>query len=360
MRNKCTSLLLEKAGKVEGVNIPPSRLRSARLGSATLLEAPSLRELVDHLPLETSARVRQDVEFLGKRYQHDPVALRALKRFIVDSSELNHFALLTDTHLRSLLLQSVPVPATQSKMPKELRIAVLEAQTLTQGKLTSSGHPVRAVQAALNSHPNVLVAPEWFLNKQGSFLTCQEKQALEEQLLQVSSSSEAMVVPGTLPWVDTRGHYHNTALALSKGRILSRYDKQNDGGDEALGQQQGFPWVAGKTPPPVFLWRGLRVGLEICRDHGDGLLRWNLEKHAKPPLDLHLVVAAGVPLMQAHVGLHGVAIVAQVPDIDPIARKSEVVCRLADGSYQPFDLSQVPRSKVEAGIHLRVLEVQTR
>lgn len=308
---------------------------------------------MDSLPPVATRAVREAVHFLAQRYQHDDKALRDLDIFLRWSTQMNDFERTDDTLMLSRLVRSLPVPAVTSRMPSSLNIAILEAKTFSNGKVTSEWNPLTAVKRALATNAEVILAPEWFSCQEGRLLSFEEKELFESELLKASEGKRALIVPGSMPWIDQQGRYHNTALAISNGRLLASYDKQNDGEDRELGKAYGADWLPGKTPPPVFQWKGLRVGLEICRDHGDSLLRWSLERKNETPVDLQLIVSAGVPLQQAHVGLGGVAIVAQVPEIDPSARMSEVVTRSADGSIESVSLSSSHATRVETGVAMR-------
>ncbi|HEY1099070.1 MAG TPA: hypothetical protein VGF99_09075, partial [Myxococcota bacterium] len=172
------------------------------------------------------------------------------------------------------------------------------------------------VEKAWAGGADVVLAPEWlFVPAHGPSLSAADKDVLLDRLAALTRGSERLLVPGTIPWHDdddvVGGGYHNTAFALCDGRVVFAVDKRGDGDDVDIAKGMGRRHVAdggGST----FEWRGVTVGLEVCRDHGDARLRHELLAAGKRDVvDLQLVVSSGVWLKHAAIGIGGMVLVAQ-------------------------------------------------
>jgi predicted amidohydrolase len=153
----------------------------------------------------------------------------------------------------------------------------------------------------------VVVAPEWFFLPKDRLHTQAEVRALREALLTATAGRDVLLVAGTVGYKDARGRYHNTALVIANGALLVGYDKCADGGDADLARRHRARFARG-SETPIVRWRGLDVGIEICRDHGDGLLRFRLLTAPRARVDLHVVVSAGVGPRHVAAGLGGVLV----------------------------------------------------
>jgi hypothetical protein len=96
---------------------------------------------------------------------------------------------------------------------------------------------------------------------------------------------------------------YNTSPVVYNGKVFL-YNKHVDTGgdiDPARHNQRMKMQEIGRLPfdrlstVGYFDVGGLRIGLEICGDHGDGVLRKALEtyKHAPLTVDFHVLIAAG-------------------------------------------------------------------
>ncbi len=179
--------------------------------------------------------------------------------------------------------------------PTPLRVGMLAYSRLADPEQRLARSPMESIRRALKARPDldILVAPEWFLGGPARFAKAGAVERFQRALEAETAGRSTLVVPGSVAWVDGKGSYRNTALAVSDGQTLLRYDKRSDGFDDDLAQAQGYRYAPG-TEPGLFEWNGRRAGLEICLDHTDRRLAGDLAAAGAEPLDLQLVVSAGV------------------------------------------------------------------
>jgi len=197
---------------------------------------------------------------------------------------------------------ALPAVAARSGVPGPDAVVVVDAVTNGTDAVKDA---FARLEAARHAGGDVVMAPEWFfVPDSGVAMTRPARDALMQRLAALTAGSDRLLVPGTLPWQDDDGGYHNTAMAFSNGRLLHSVDKRGDGDDVDIATGAGLRFVS--TPGhSTFRWRGLSVGLEVCRDHGDARLRYELAEGGKHVVDLHLIVSSGVWLKHAAVGVGG-------------------------------------------------------
>jgi hypothetical protein len=214
---------------------------------------------------------------------------------------------------------AVPAVAARAGVPGPDDVAVVDAVTNGTDAVKDAFSRLEAVWQA---GADVVMAPEWFfVPDDGVAMSRGARDALMQRLAALTAGSDRLLVPGTLPWRDDDGGYHNTAMAFSNGRLLHSVDKRGDGDDVDIATGAGLRFVS--TPGhSTFRWRDLRVGLEVCRDHGDARLRHELAERGLDVVDLHLVVSSGVWLKHPAVGVGGTVAVAQGDGINGSERAS--------------------------------------
>jgi hypothetical protein len=128
---------------------------------------------------------------------------------------------------------------------------------------------------------------------------------------------------------DRAGRYRNVALAMCEGRILCHYAKRINGGDRAVADRHGAAWEPGVTEG-TFIWRGLRVGLEVCADHSVAQLRWT-QARGREPLHLQLITSCGMDVHDYAVAVgNGGAVIC----VDGAARNRTSAGRVRDGQFE--------------------------
>ncbi len=206
-------------------------------------------------------------------------------------------------------IEAVPLSKIAAKAPSTpLAFTAIDART--DGK-TAVDNALPRLQHAWSAGGDVVVAPEWFfVPAHGVAMSAVDKDALVDHLAAMTAGSDRLLVPGTVPWADDDGGYHNTAFAFSDGKLLHSVDKRGDGDDVDIATGAGLTHVS-DDGGSTFSWRGVTVGLEVCRDHGDARLRWELLGTSRDVVDLQVVVSSGVWLKHAAVGVGGEIVVAQ-------------------------------------------------
>jgi hypothetical protein len=201
----------------------------------------------------------------------------------------------------------VPLSPRASSSPSSVAFVT----ATTDGQHTVAG-AFDKVAAAYANGADVTLAPEWmFVPTRGVSMSRAAYDTLVAKLCALTEGDDRLLVPGTLPWHDDNGGYHNTAVAISNGKVIATLDKMGDGDDVEIAQSAGKTYAPGEGGCAVFRWRNMRVGLEICRDHGDARLRRHLLGNADERVDVQLVVSSGVWFQHAAVGNGGCVLVAQ-------------------------------------------------
>jgi hypothetical protein len=282
---------------------------------ATAAPEPAAPSTVPHVPralasrmAELSSDARADFAKLWFVCGADRALKKAVSAVLMD--DMNWTMTMTTADERRLLakaMDAVPVPSTPSKRADRCRTVSI-VREVTDGK-RAVPNALETLRRAWANGDDVTMGPEWLLVPHGKLAWSEaEKDALVQRIAALTDGSDRLLTPGTIPWHDDEGRYHNTAYAISDGRVLLALDKRGDGDDVDIAQSAGLTF-ASDASASTFAWRGLRVGLEICRDHGDARMRFELL--GQKPLDLHLVVSSGVWLKHANVGVGGACVVAQ-------------------------------------------------
>lgn len=227
-------------------------------------------------------------------------------------------------------MAAVPLSSSLATPATPPIAAITQVAALTDGSTAVKG-AFSQIEQAWRAGGDVVIAPEWlFVPEKGVALSSADKDALVKRLAALTVGSNRLLVPGTIPWADDAGGYHNTVFAFSDGAVVKEIDKRGDGDDVAIAARAGLTHTA-RPETSTFAWRGIVVGLEICRDHGDARLRFELLGGRRDVVDLHLVVSSGVWLKNAAVGIGGHAVVAQGDGVNA----NEHVVRSASGFVAP-------------------------
>lgn len=155
-----------------------------------------------------------------------------------------------------------------------------------------SSNPLEQIIAAANAHnPDILVAPEFMFYDRKIILTEDEKKYIEASIAQEVNRKDMLVIPGSIMWHNPKegGLVKNTSPVITDGKIIAEHMKANNGGCEGIAKEHGLRYAMGPKEGTIFLWKGLDMGLEICSDHKEGMLK-NLGKQ----VDIHIVPASGM------------------------------------------------------------------
>lgn len=134
---------------------------------------------------------------------------------------------------------------------------------------------------------DIYVAPEYLFTSEQP-ITAEKKDELLKPFLEASTNNK-LIIPGTIAWTPNNKEWYNTLYAFSNGEIVHEYHKETTNEEQAL-----YPSMSYQTPEnqsSIFNWNNLRIGTEICRDHGMGRLKKHLQKKSQQPVDLQLVLA---------------------------------------------------------------------
>lgn len=190
--------------------------------------------------------------------------------------------------------------------------------------------PIERIEETINQYnPDLIVAPEYFMNNERRIYTREEKEGLVKRIADVSGGR--LIVPGTILWQED-GLMRNTAVAVSEGKVLAEHDKSTNGGDTLIAQIYGLSVLYGKCNACMFQWRDLDVGLEICVEHGLELLK---EKGKK--VDLQIVPAHGGVLRKESICLknkrYAIACDGRRPHTSEIRQRSGLIVP----DYEPLE-----------------------
>lgn len=182
-------------------------------------------------------------------------------------------------------------------------------------------NPAERISEAIDLYtPDLIVAPEYFLNNEKRIYTRQEKEGLVQRIADISG--DRLIVPGTILWQED-GLMRNTAVAVSEGKVLAEHDKSIDGKDGIIAESYKLSPFYGKWETCMFKWNGLKVSLEICAEHMEGLQR----KEGKKP-NIQIVPAYGADMDSStmHVKNKGYAILCdgQRPRMSEVRRRNSL------------------------------------
>jgi predicted amidohydrolase len=124
------------------------------------------------------------------------------------------------------------------------------------------------------------------------------------------SKDGTLIIPGTFV-SQNNGEMRNTCYGFCDGKILFEYDKINFSFQEKeFAKKYGLKPVSGDSPA-TFSWKGLEIGVEICKDV-------SLLKKETNNLDLLFLIACGAPTLLCSIdavkqGGYGVLVDGSVP-----------------------------------------------
>lgn len=181
---------------------------------------------------------------------------------------------------------------------------------------------------------DVLVGPEYsfFLEKPA---TKDEFEKALKELAEKSRGKKTLLLPGTFLWQDERNNMYNTLPVVQDGKLVFSYDKKHDGGDGGIAKKFNMRYATGNGKG-VFEWQGMRIGVEICADHGD------LREGGEKQLDLQILVSAGMSLFDYSIVLkdYGYALRCDgsSPSVEVRQKKADKIEKLEPSKVQDHTL----------------------
>ncbi len=284
----------------------------------------------------------------------DATTLRRVVARVTDGALPMRMEIQDERRLFAQLLELVPLPRTAARIEPFTALAVFAPTT---GSINSFNVDA-LVTAAWHTAADLVVLPEWAGVASALPLSVADVDSYLARLCALTAGSDRLLVPGTVLWTDGTRLF-NTAFAFCAGRCVATVHKRGDGGDVDLAHRFGlqFPLVAqqrGRAPfpesGPTLSWRGMRVSLEICRDHGDGRLRADLLHDKRGVVDVQVIVSSGVWVKHPAVGLGGAVVLAQGDD----SASSPECCRRdtdRNGTLAPVTTTRVPLGASTWGLH---------
>jgi hypothetical protein len=179
------------------------------------------------------------------------------------------------------------------------------------------------IEAAKNY--DIVVAPEYsfFSHEKGP----STRKSINDYLEKLKEASETtLLVPGTFIWYEGEKMF-NTCYVLFDGEVIHQQDKIRNGGEisiagEASKKMDGDLCYQSGEELKTFLWRELKVGVEICADYG------GFSRAGETNLDLIFLVSAGefdLPASMKSVKEEGYGVVADgFSQVYNVASKREV------------------------------------
>lgn len=151
-----------------------------------------------------------------------------------------------------------------------------------------------AIEQSLQYGLDILVGPEYAFAPNVP-LSSNEKNTLYDYFESMTSKYETLVLPGSCVW-ESQGNYTNSMPVFVQGQCIYDYDKWFNEGENSIAKHFGLKINQGNTPG-VLSYKGLIVGLEICADHGKGIL----EENNISDLDLHIISSCGMDIKSSKV-----------------------------------------------------------
>lgn len=149
----------------------------------------------------------------------------------------------------------------------------------------------RIIKTANTYNPDILVAPEFMFYDGKRILTEDEKKYIEARIAQEINRKDMLVIPGSIMWHNPNegGLVKNTSPVITDGKVIAEHMKATDGGCESIARKHELSYAKGPEKGTIFPWKELDIGLEICVDHGHGML-----KKGGKQVDIHIVPASGM------------------------------------------------------------------
>lgn len=140
---------------------------------------------------------------------------------------------------------------------------------------------------------DIIIGPEWGLMENNDLwneypLESSNFGKLIECIREISSDSDALIIPGTAV-ISTRAKMmYNILPVFYRGKIVFSTIKRNDGGTSFFGNDEykliGEDYLIEDT----FMWKNLKIGIEICADSG------TLYREGKRDLDIQILSSSGI------------------------------------------------------------------
>ncbi len=177
---------------------------------------------------------------------------------------------------------------------ERLKIAMIAVETfMPPMNYGFAGNPLELIAEAVSHNPDVILAPEFFLYSGGRPAAEEKKHEIIQRIADIAGDGKRLIIPGTLIW-QRQGKARNTALIIAGDEIME-YHKTTDGGTGYIASARKMKPVYGNEKGKIFNWGGLDVGLELCSDHWNDLL-----KSRRRSLDIQAVIGCGMDFQDTH------------------------------------------------------------
>ena len=161
---------------------------------------------------------------------------------------------------------------------------------------------------------DIYAGPEYLFAPQKPY-TEQQKNQILQRFKDISEGK--LIMPGTIAWTPDNQHWMNTLYAIADGEIIHQYSKETDSTDSHFYKDFKYGTVKEqKNTKNVFDWRDLKIGTEICRDHGHGRLKKYMEKNAINSVDMQVILANNGTLSKKQFGIRDSGLVMLVDGTD--------------------------------------------
>lgn len=133
-------------------------------------------------------------------------------------------------------------------------------------------------------------------------------------LMQMTLDSRVLVFAGSIEYLtEKQDYYKNTAYVISNNSIRF-YSKKESSGD-IIHKGKAIP-LAKFQGSGIFEFNGVRIGLEICKDHDVGTLKQEVGEGC---VDVHVLISNGQNIRSHHIAA------------DPRKNGTFVICELEPG-----------------------------
>lgn len=172
-------------------------------------------------------------------------------------------------------------------MAESIKVGMISEHTSSMGT-KSSGRLEKIITSVNRQGLDILVAPEWYFYN-GKPLRKKQKEDIVEEI-KAGCDRKALILPGTFIWTEDDELY-NTLPIIANGKYYRDYHKSSDGGTTSISRKHKKFYFFGDSRGVVFEeWRSLKIGLEICADHGGLALNKNTGLH------MQILIACGITL----------------------------------------------------------------
>lgn len=165
-----------------------------------------------------------------------------------------------------------------------------------------------------------------------------EKLKVSHSFLQGLLDERVLVIAGSIRYLTSTNNQYKISAYYISAKLIQAYDKQIPSGQLII-SDKNIPLTC-KKRTGIYEFNGIRVGLEICKDHDDGLL--NIET-GKGCVDIHVLISNGQNIRHNNIAASrhdGIFVACELEPgrkVDDVKKSEETACYAVTTSEKIVD-----------------------